>query len=72
MSLIMEECEMYVAEKARLFLELIRENHQFPLIRYIEAASNFDNFEEAKRSLIQSCPICMDEYPKNEVSGSSI
>ena len=70
MSLIMRV--MYIAEKESLFLELIRENHQLPLIRYIEAASNFDNFEEAKRSLIQSCPICMDEYPKNEVSGSSI
>ena len=43
------------------------EGTEYPLRYYIDAVKNCATFEDALRYLHQPCPICILEYPMNEV-----
>ena len=65
------ECRLLKLEKAEILVKLLEKEEEdgteYPLKYYIDAAKDYATFEDAVRFLNQPCPICMLEYPMNEV-----
>ena len=51
-----------------MLIDLLKDKREYPLTYYIDAAKNYNTFEEAQKFLNQPCHICGDDYPMNEVS----
>ena len=62
------ECKFRNTEKAKLLIRLLEDNGEYPMRYYIDAASNYNTFEDAQRFLNQPCPICDLDYPMDDVS----
>ena len=66
--MIMAECKFKTLNKAKILLQLMKDNNDYPLKYYIDASNNYNTYEEAQKYLNQSCPICVMDYPMDEVS----
>ena len=61
------ECKFHTTAKAKLLIQLLEDNNEYPMRYYIDATSNYKTFEDAQRFLNQPCPICMLNYPMDDV-----
>ena len=53
--------------KAELLIDLLHDNPDYPMLYYIDAAKNYDDFEQARSFLNQPCPICGDTFLMDDV-----
>ena len=61
------ECRLPTVEKAELLIKLLEHKDDYPMTYYIDAASNYTNFDDACKFLNQPCPICIDDYAMDDV-----
>ena len=53
--------------KAVLLIKLLKDKSDYPMRYYIDAAKNYDDFDQALSFLNQPCQICGDTYLMDDV-----
>ena len=66
--MLMAENRFRSCQKAELLVQLLKDRNDYPMRYYIDAAKNYDTFEDAQSFLNQPCPICGDTYLMDDVS----
>ena len=52
--------------KAEMVIALLKDKYDY-MKYYIDAAKNYDDFEQARSFLNQPCPICAETYLMDDV-----
>ena len=53
--------------KAEMLIALLKDKSDYPMMYYIDAAKNYNDFDQARSFLNQPCPICVETYLMDDV-----